>query len=127
MEWNDEVRKSWCSSAPSVQISFPATGVVLYATPKLFSSQSVGWFLSQKLEVEGVRCQITASITAIGSRPTTTGQSTPASLPNEGQMVDASLAEFRRQTGQDNSGETTPEVPQRAKTHRKRKVDPGAS
>lgn len=71
MEWTDQVRNDWRSSAPSVPLSFPAAGVQFACMPKCFSSRSVGWFLSTKAEVEGVRCQITVSITCIGSRPTT--------------------------------------------------------
>lgn len=43
----------------------------LFAYPRKFSSGSVGWHLSTKLEVEGERCQVSLSIVVIGTKPKT--------------------------------------------------------
>lgn len=40
-----------------------------YARPKRFKSGSVGWYLSDKLDIDGVRVQVSLSVTVIGSKP----------------------------------------------------------
>lgn len=39
------------------------------AMPRRFKSGSVGWYASQKLLLDGVRCQISLSIVVIGTKP----------------------------------------------------------
>lgn len=44
----------------------------MVALPRRFSSGSCGWYLSQKVELEGERVQISLSVVVIGSKPTAT-------------------------------------------------------
>jgi len=124
MEWTESVRKSWCASAPPVRLSFPDAGVVSSCTPKLFSSGSVGWFLSRKEELQGVRCQITVSITAIGSKPPMTPltgvtiETKPEGMPLLDAIADAA-AEKARRPRRKRSTDANPSEPPA--------IDPGAS
>lgn len=62
-----------------------------FAVPKRFQSGSVGWYLSTKQELDGVRCQVSLSIVVIGSKPKATaveatgkaGEETPKEPPKD--------------------------------------------
>jgi len=54
---------------PPDPVAVSLDGVPLFASPKCFSSGSVGWYLSTKADVNGERCQVSLSVVVIGSKP----------------------------------------------------------
>lgn len=57
------------SVIPPMPLRFVVGDNEWIATPKRFSSGSVGWYSSTKLEVEGTRVQVSLSVVVIGSKP----------------------------------------------------------
>lgn len=51
--------------------SLPAKidGYEVILIPKRFKSGSVGWYSGGKIEVNGVRCQLSLSLVVVGSKP----------------------------------------------------------
>jgi len=65
-------------------------GQSLRMAPKRFKSGSVGWYLSQKLEVMGERVQLSFSCVVVGSKP-------PADLIEVSHSDDAATLEKKAQ------------------------------
>lgn len=59
--------------APQKPIEFQLNGATVHLVPKEFSSGNVGWYAGEKLSIklpngEVVRCQLSMSLTVIGSK-----------------------------------------------------------
>lgn len=54
---------------PPMPVVFRLGDAEWVALPKRFSSGSVGWYASTKMEVEGVRVQVSLSAVVIGTKP----------------------------------------------------------
>ena len=54
------------SAAP---LSVLLAGQTLSAKPKVFKTGSSGWYLGGKVDVDGVRCQLSMSLVIVGSKP----------------------------------------------------------
>lgn len=64
-------REEFAKSAKPVDVIVAGSPVI--AAPKLFSTGSVGWFMNGKVEVQmpdgsTVRCQLSGTLTVIGSK-----------------------------------------------------------
>lgn len=98
---------------PTEPVYLDVQGITLPMMPRRFSSGSVGWYLSQKLELEGVRVQLSFSAVVVGSKP-----SSPADYPaTQGNLRNGQEAPKKGPKGlqkgkQGKSPPSSPEAPQ---------------
>lgn len=52
-------------------------GSPMAVRPKRFSTGSLGWYHSGKIEIDGLRVQVTVSVIVIGSKPQGPGDTVP--------------------------------------------------
>lgn len=79
-QWDDNTRKHWLDLADPLTLWLGPDKFPIYASPKLFTSKSVGYFANGKVTLaDGTRCQMTLSLVVIGSKPGSKEGETPTS------------------------------------------------
>jgi len=65
------------SVVPQAPLDVTLDGQRVLMLPKRFASGSVGWHLSGKVDIDGVRCQLSLAVIVIGSKPAVAPKDNP--------------------------------------------------
>lgn len=63
-------RAEWLSNAKPIMLDSAELDTPLFLKPKVFSSGSVGWYLSTKVTVSDTLCQVGFCLTVVGTKRT---------------------------------------------------------
>lgn len=65
---NEEDRKLWGKGEEPVELRLAGLKTPLFLAPKVFSTGSVGWYLSQKVTFNDSPCQLNLCLTVVGTK-----------------------------------------------------------
>lgn len=64
----EEERKLWGKGEEPVELRLAGLKTPLFLAPKVFSTGSVGWYLSQKVVFQDSPCQLNLCLTVVGTK-----------------------------------------------------------
>lgn len=116
----DEDRKLWGKGEEPVELRLAGLKTPLFLAPKVFSTGSVGWYLSQKVVFNDSPCQLNLCLTVVGTKREATVDTKPVD-----ELVSPIFPEEPSANGKAPAGPAEPPATEKAsKSVRKRQTKP---